>query len=46
MADSDVSVAVPINIPLERSHYIGNIFRAILYGETAQKPAVTHITRI
>jgi len=33
MADADISPATPVNIPLERSLYIGNILRGILYGE-------------
>lgn len=30
---ADVSTATPIDLPLERSLYVGNFFRAILYGE-------------
>jgi len=33
MADTDVSFRTPINIPLERSLYVGNMLRGILYGE-------------
>jgi hypothetical protein len=29
---ADVSTATPIDLPLERSLYVGNFFRAILYG--------------
>jgi len=35
MAGEDISPATPINIPLERSLYIGNILRSILYGESS-----------
>ena len=30
---ADVSTATPIDLPLERSLYVGNFFRAILYGK-------------
>jgi len=32
MADTDASSTTPINIPLERSLYVGNMLRGILYG--------------
>jgi hypothetical protein len=38
MAASDVLLTTPINIPLERSLYVGNVFRGILYGEVSPKP--------
>ena len=34
---ADVSTATPIDLPLERSLYVGNFFRAILYGELSSK---------
>jgi hypothetical protein len=35
MADSGVACTSPINIPLERSLYVGNMFSGILLGETS-----------
>ncbi len=37
---ADVSPATPIDLPLERSLYVGNFFRAILYGELSSKPSI------
>ena len=34
---ADISTATPIDLPLERSLYVGNFFRAILYGELSSK---------
>ena len=36
MSDPVFSPATPINIPLERSLYVGKILRAVLYGENSQ----------
>jgi hypothetical protein len=35
MEGSSVSPATPVDIPLERSLYIGNIFRGVLLGENS-----------
>jgi hypothetical protein len=47
MADSSVSCTTPINIPLERSLYVGNMFSGILLGETSklQQSHLTHESR-
>jgi len=45
MADSDISFATPVNVPLERSLYIGNILRAIIYGETFPIKANHYLTQ-
>lgn len=37
---ADVSTATPIDLPLERSLYVGNFFRAILYGKLSSKPSL------
>ena len=34
---ADISTATPIDLPLERSLYVGNFFRAILYGKLSSK---------
>jgi hypothetical protein len=35
MADSGVPCTTPIDIPLERSLYVGNMLSGILFGETS-----------
>ena len=40
MADPNISPATPIDIPLERSLYTGNVFRGILLGENFHKPGI------
>jgi hypothetical protein len=39
MADSGIACANAINIPLERSLYVGNILSGILYGENSLQPS-------
>jgi hypothetical protein len=47
---ADVSPATSIDLPLERSLYVGNFFRAILYGELFSKlsrhPSLVALTHI
>ena len=40
MADSNFSPATPVDIPLERSLYIGNIFRGMLLGEKSRNKEI------
>jgi hypothetical protein len=48
MTDTDASSATPINLPLERSLYVGDILRGILYGESSpqlsQQSFCSHLT--
>jgi hypothetical protein len=48
MADSSVACTTPINIPLERSLYVGNMFSGILLGEISslQTTAIASYTRV
>jgi hypothetical protein len=41
MESSGLSNTTPIDIPLERSLYVGNILRSILYGEISRKSIVS-----
>lgn len=45
MADLDIPFA-PVNVPLERSLYIGNILRAIIYGEKFPRNQSNHFSRL
>jgi len=47
MADSGVACTTPIDIPLERSLYVGNMLSGILFGETSslQTKGIASYTR-
>jgi hypothetical protein len=42
MTHSDVSPVAPVDIPLERSLYVGIILHGILYGENSQQRTISY----
>ena len=45
MAESNISCTTPINIPLERSLYVGNMLSGIIYGEIINRQGIGHFVR-